>query len=174
MINTNVQSDKMSAENKCNPADILSDLKVISFGGERGVLGLFITSADVSRGCWQASVLGCFLRIKQTQGIANNLSSLESEFATYPFWRQVTSRFVEHLTNSSAVHHAVVHPSFSTAYCALIAFKAVFSVCQCFLDIAVSVIVSCSWTLKAFKGKGQSLHQSGLTSGLGMSAGVLA
>lgn len=137
----------------------------LSLGGKRGVLALFITSADVSRGCWQASVLWRFLRNESSQGIADYLSSPESKFVTYPFWRQVTSRFVEHLTNSSAVLHAVVQPSFSTAYYAYSVFLAV---CQVLRDISC---VNPSRTPKAFKGKGSAVNQ-GVNSSLLVLAGA--
>jgi hypothetical protein len=130
-----------------------------SLGGKRGVLALFITSADVSRGCWQANVLWRLLRNESSQGIADYLSLPESKFVTYPFWRQVTSRFVEHLINSSAVLHAVVQPSFSTAYYAYSVFLAV---CQVLRDISC---VNPSRTPKAFKGKGSAVNQ-GVNSGL--------
>ena len=133
-----------------------------SLGGKRGVLELMTTSAEVGVGGEQARVLGRFLRNESAQSVANNVSSSELKFATYPYWRQVTSRFVEHLTISSTVLHAVVHPSFSTAHYAHSVFLAV---CQVLRDISC---VNPSRTPKAFKGKGSAVNQ-GVTSGLNAS-----
>ena len=144
---------------------LLTNTQIKSLGGKRGVLALFITSADVSRRCWQASVRFDFLRSISTQGIANYLSSLESESGTFPYGRLVPSRFVEHLTNSSAVLHAVVQPSFSTAYYAHSVFLAV---CQLLRDISC---VNPSRTPKAFKGKGSAVNQ-GVNSSLLVLAGA--
>ena len=136
-----------------------------SLGGKRGVLELKTTSAEVGVGGEQARVLGRFLRNESAQSVANNVSSSELKFATYPYWRQVTSRFVVRLTISSTVLHAVVHPSFSTAHYAHSVFLAV---CQVLRDISC---VNPSRTPKAFKGKGSAVNQ-GVNSGLLVLAGA--
>ena len=136
-----------------------------SLGGKRGVLELKTTSAEVGVGGEQARVLGRFLRNESAQSVANNVSSSELKFATYPYWRQVTSRFVVRLTISSTVLHAVVHPSFSTAHYAHSVFLAV---CQVLRDISC---VNPSRTPKAFKGKGSAVNQ-GVNSSLLVLAGA--